>query len=332
MSEEEGGSTQTIKYIKFYGDLNDRGDDTKAVLPREFFLKAETFAETRGFCTAMKSEIDIDTILDIDDKTRAKKAESDAKNFLIMSCRGKAFSIIARKQTAYRMYTSLKERYMPTETKDLIKLTSRFERCKMKSHDEDPFGWILELERLNDEMDDHAEGTKKLEKALMAIIVSRLLKDRYSAVITTLRGKLDDSAFTWTKFVMEITDFYEDFVKPSGRRRDGGNDRRNIALSTDNRKTGGSYKKFKGLCRECGKQGHKAENCWQKNGNAGMNRVGGSGGKSFTGDCYNCGKSGHMSRNCPDKQGGGNKAHQGMFVGVALREKEYCGMDSNVED
>jgi hypothetical protein len=54
--------TQTIKYIKFYGDFNDRGDDTKAVLPREFFLKAETFAETRGFCTAMISEIDIDAI------------------------------------------------------------------------------------------------------------------------------------------------------------------------------------------------------------------------------------------------------------------------------
>jgi hypothetical protein len=103
-------------------------------------------------------------------------------------------------------------------------------------------------------------------------------------------------------------------------------------MTTDNRKTGGSYKKFKGLCHECGKQGHKAENCWQKNGNTGMNRSSGSGGKSFTGDCYNCGKNRHMSQNCPDKQGGGNKAHQGMFVGVALREKEYCGMDSNGED
>jgi hypothetical protein len=100
MSEEEGGSTQTIKYIKFYGDLNDRGDDTKAVLLQEFFLKAETFTETRGFCNAMISKIDIDAILDIDDKTKAKKAQSDANNFLIMSCRGKEFSIIARKQTA----------------------------------------------------------------------------------------------------------------------------------------------------------------------------------------------------------------------------------------
>jgi hypothetical protein len=91
VKKESGSSTQTIKYIKFNGDLNDRQDDTKAVLPREFFLKAETFAETRGFCTAMISEIDIDAILDIDDKTKVKKAESDAKNFLIMSCRGKVF-------------------------------------------------------------------------------------------------------------------------------------------------------------------------------------------------------------------------------------------------
>jgi hypothetical protein len=143
------------------------------------------------------------------------------------------------------MYTSLKERYMPIETKDLIKLTSRFERCKMKSH---------ELERLNNEMDDNTEGTKKSERTLMAIIVSHLPKDRYSAVITTLQGKLDDLAFTWTKFVMEIMDFYEDSVKPSGRRWDGGNDRKNITLSMNNRKTGGSYKKFKGLCCECKKK------------------------------------------------------------------------------
>jgi hypothetical protein len=83
MSEEEGGGTQSLKYIKFYGDLSDRGEDTKAVLPREFFIKAETFADTKGFCTAMTTEVDIDDIKDPDKNTKQRRRNQTPRTFLL---------------------------------------------------------------------------------------------------------------------------------------------------------------------------------------------------------------------------------------------------------
>ena len=76
-------------------------------------------------------------------------------------------------------------------------------------------------------------------------------------------------------------------------------------------------KQFKGMCRSCGKVGHKAPDCWEKEEykskrpnsyNSGNSNGGNSGGNHnsnnnhnvgrFSGKCLKCGKMGHKSFQC----------------------------------
>jgi Zinc knuckle len=76
--------------------------------------------------------------------------------------------------------------------------------------------------------------------------------------------------------------------------------------------------KFKGLCRNCGKQGHKAADCRSKANTAGTKK---KEGKQIGIKCFNCNKFvGHYARDCPERT---NKtqnvgAESGMFVGCAF--------------
>ena len=75
------------------------------------------------------------------------------------------------------------------------------------------------------------------------------------------------------------------------------------------------YKQFKGLCQKCGKQGHKALECRNKDPmqNKGVK-------------CFNCNRyAGHIARDCPEpkrefkKKSKPNKS--GMFVGICQDNK-----------
>ena len=68
--------------------------------------------------------------------------------------------------------------------------------------------------------------------------------------------------------------------------------------------------KFEGECRNCGKKGHKAADCWQKKAAEG----GGKGATArFEGECHHCGKKGHRATDCWQKQAaeGGAKGGKG---------------------
>jgi len=80
---------------------------------------------------------------------------------------------------------------------------------------------------------------------------------------------------------------------------------KNLALAVDN---GGStnkpkwnFKKFKGKCRNCGIQGHKAADCRKKKTDKKV-------------ICYECQKEGHYTRDCPSKTVVAGQT--GMFVGM----------------
>jgi len=126
-----------------------------------------------------------------------------------------------------------------------------------------------------------------------------LPKRRYQAVITSLNGKIGKKDFDDKDFYSEIIGYYEMFIEPfKSRFEQEGKTERHLALYTP---TGGSqrgkpWKKFKGKCNKCGKQGHKARDCY-----AGKNDEDGKSGKKFSGKCYNCNKFGHRSSECPKK-------------------------------
>ncbi len=92
-------------------------------------------------------------------------------------------------------------------------------------------------------------------------------------------------------------------------------------------------KKFKGDCRKCGEQGHKAADCRVKSGNENSGATGGANDPKNAGvTCCACQAKGHCARDCPDKK----KEECGLFCGVICQEisdseeeNELDGVDWN---
>ena len=69
--------------------------------------------------------------------------------------------------------------------------------------------------------------------------------------------------------------------------------------------------KFKGLCKNCGKQGHKAADCRSKNNTGGANKE--TKGKGVK--CFNCNKyAGHIAKDCPEEKKTKEKKETGMLT------------------
>jgi hypothetical protein len=106
------------------------------------------------------------------------------------------------------------------------------------------------------------------------------------------------TGWTWPAVKKAYQDFWKRKMKP------GKGDYRKVALyaaGTNRFKKGNGtqkkkpWKMFKGTCNHCGKQGHKAADCFSK-------EAGDSGGKGKrSGKCFNCGKLGHFAHECPKK-------------------------------
>ena len=131
----------------------------------------------------------------------------------------------------------------------------------------------------------------------MAHVINKLPED-YSELITVVEGL--STTITLNKLKVKILAFYSRKLKD----RKSGNE---LALFT---------KTFKGICRKCGKQGHKSNECRSKPKDEG-NKKGLK--------CFNCNKyAGHIAKDCPEprkertnKRETTNAATEnGMFVGT----------------
>lgn len=106
----------------------------------------------------------------------------------------------------------------------------------------------------------------------------------------------------------------------------------------DNTKSGEALmaahgKKFKLLCRKCGKQGHKAVDCWSGKKDSGRKTrdngcKGRSSKESFSRKCFHCGKKGHQKSDChelkKDKEEQGNVVGDALFMAVDLDALQCC--------
>jgi Zinc knuckle len=82
-----------------------------------------------------------------------------------------------------------------------------------------------------------------------------------------------------------------------------------------------SWKKFKGFCRYCGMQGHKASDCAIKKQR--MNTANGNKGENMKNNCFNCGKPGHYSKNCLERKHNPMGRQQKLFVGYVGEDCVY---------
>ena len=285
-------------------------------------MKAEVFAATKGFKRALLEDR-VSPSLAIkaertDEEEELIRQDDEAKHFLIMSWRGDAFAIIESHETAFAMYQALKDRYDSKKTRDLVKATTKLEKCYMKSDLDDPHLWIMEMERLNREVEKCENGTRRSDEQMEATILARLPKRRYESVIASLNGKIGSKDYTHKDFISEIQVHYEMFVEPfknrqarenqEGREKEKG---KHLALNTSSGK--GGWRAFKGKCNKCGKQGHRARECRTNSNN---NNNGERENAKLKVKCYNCGAFGHIAKECPKKE------ESGMFVGMTIRGAE----------
>jgi gag-polypeptide of LTR copia-type/Zinc knuckle len=311
-AKKANSSVESIKTIPFGGTDTTKG----GVVPSEFFRKAEVFAATKGFDEALLKEIVQASWAKSKDLTDAQKdalkMDKQAQNFMLLSCHGDAYKIIESLETAFEMFQALKNRYDSKKIKDLVKVTAKLEKCYMKSDLEDPYLWIIEMERLNRELEKCEGGTKRSDMQMKATILAKLPKRRYESVITSMNGKMGNEDFTYQDFIAEIIDHYELFVEPfknklnrenSENNRDGKG--KHLALTTTSGK--GGWRQFKGKCNKCGKQGHKARDCDQSNNN---NNSGKQENAKSKVKCFKCQGFGHIAKDCP------RNGESGMFVGM----------------
>ena len=149
-----------------------------------------------------------------------QKQDADAKQFLILSCSENALDILASHETAFGMYQALKNRYDSKKTKDLVKATTKLEKCYMKSDTDDPYLRIVEMERLNWEVEKCENGMKTSNEQMKATILARLPKcPCYESVIASLNGKMGTrSNLTFKDFVGEIVNHFKMFIEPAKNR------------------------------------------------------------------------------------------------------------------
>jgi hypothetical protein len=236
----------------------------------------------------------------------------------MQSCEGIPLQLIKSQKTADAMWKKLKNKYEPKNITSLMKLEGDFHKCRMENNYEDPLVWLSRLELIKAQIEEHPDGEEVKESKMIAHIMTTLPKNLYETEIKNIqKGELKK----YDDICTALRDQYNDFIMPKIKeyqRKKGKKAGDDIALNAEGRK---GYKKFKGKCRNCGKQGHKAADCWynknQDGDNKGGNENKGNGGDDggFNGYCFVCGKKGHRASDCRQKRGGNDYEEQGHFVG-----------------
>ena len=106
-----------------------------------------------------------------------------------------------------------------------------------------------------------------------------------------------------------------------------------MAETDKGQKRGGAkpWKRFKGTCNSCGKQGHKKADCWDEKRSAQGEDSAKKGGSNSDNKnkkdkrmCFKCHEHGHIVKDCPTKKGGNL-----IFVGcVEIDESKPCDWDA----
>jgi regulator of replication initiation timing len=167
----------------------------------------------------------------------------------------------------------------------------------------DPVNFVDYMESVRTEMDEiHQDtdgvviGATLMSDRQFVQTILNALTDDYANLIEKVEDKIDEGT------PLGIEDLKEKLAAKYTRikvwsKQENKNESHEHALdgtdSTPSYYTDG----FSGLCRNCGKRGHKSVNGPDKN-NSNGNKVGNFGPPRLKGKCYNCGKIGHRKMEC----------------------------------
>ena len=230
-----------------------------------------------------------------------------AYQYLLMSVDGIAFGMVEIARTddhedgnAFLAWSNLLAFYAPKAKRDLIKLTGEFANCTYDSKTHDLEEWFIKLEILRTKIKVIDASYEKQDMEVVSHILNSLPIE-YSEVVTSIEGS-DNLELADVK--AKLRAFYQRRMKTEAPGQ--------LALAV--------YTKFKGICRTCGKQGHKSSDCQVKK-TAYENKLTNKGVK-----CFNCNKhAGHIAKDCPEpkkERNESNTKETGMFVGCCMFDNE----------
>jgi hypothetical protein len=235
------------------------------------------------------------------------KANMEAHDQVLMGCTGIPLGLVKRANGDVRdAIKNLDEKYAQEDASNLIALIQQFTACKLEDTETDPDGWFLKIDQINNKMKAVGVQYEKKDFELKAHLLGNL-PEGYEDVKTKVHGK--ESEYTVREIEKEISNKWKrDFHTDENTSKKA----KNLAMTVTG-KSGGTYKKFKGKCRSCGKIGHKSADCKS------TEKVKTKG----TFICFKCGEQGHYARDCPTKgdksaKKDEEKGHTGMFVGMLL--------------
>jgi hypothetical protein len=304
MATKDEENPNAISSIRYYS-LN---DDNARTFYDEFRFKTLTIIKMKGWSRPFEYPLEV-----IPESAPATSATEEAKvmykanyegyNQLVMSCSGVPLGIVQRAKGNVRdAITLLDKKYARKDKSNLITLIQEFGACKLESTDEDPDKWFLRLDAINMKLKAINSDYEKKDFELKAHLLGNL-PEGYEDVVTKISGNEDKTEVGEIEETIS-SKWSRDFKKED--ENEAPTKGKNVALAME-RKPGGfkpkqwtNHKKFKGKCRKCGKQGHKADDCRSNN------KV-----------CFECGKEGHFARECPDKKSKDTDTKDtGMFVGM----------------
>jgi hypothetical protein len=174
----------------------------------------------------------------------------------------------------------------------------------------------MALEHLRSEIV-KAGGTHKPDQEIIGHIIKKApnIHQSVTGIMTTMDATEED---TLSKVKKQYVNFLKRHVTPKYGKK--GNEDLTIMShskyppkakpkpSQPMRKGGKLSKKLKGNCNYCGKQGHKAADCFKRKSTSGIN------GKKDTRKCLKCNRRGHIARDCPRRE----ERAESLFVGTVV--------------
>ena len=200
-----------------------------------------------------------------------KKAAGKVAFQIVKGCKTKEYE----DGNAAVAWERLKKKYQPTSAPSLVKLECTFRKSVLKEK-EDPGEWITQLEEMRMQLEEM--GSVLSDDQFFIHILNNVTED-YALQVALLETRVGSTSEPLT--IDEVREKLDLQYERLNNKRGEGNEEIDSeqALLTG---------QFKGKCRNCGKVGHKAANCFLKKGKQDDKSV----------VCFYCKKPGHMKSDC----------------------------------
>ena len=258
----------------------------------------------------VKTDDEIAMIADDDlkkDELGMQKSAREGYMELIMSMQDiKSFNIVKEHENnLYDAWLALQDEFEPTTPEALIEEIEEYNESKLHDAKTNVGDWLTELELKRQRL--KVMGYDINDQMFMTHILSSLPKE-YVVMTTDLYSLLVEKKLNVKELKLKLKRVFKALKKANNWTGEETALYSNETSKDD--KTNYKFKKrFKGMCNFCGKQGHKAVDCWEREENKSKrpnnwkngpnNWKNGNNGNVKKVTCFLCGEQGHKVFNCP---------------------------------